>query len=87
MDAQYFHANVDPSERYVQSLPGTARYRLRPGASGYANLTCAGDWTACRLNAGCIEAAVISGMLAARAIDPSIGDRIVDWNEAGEVRT
>ena len=28
----------------------------------------AGDWTACHLNAGCVEAAVISGMLAANAI-------------------
>jgi uncharacterized protein with NAD-binding domain and iron-sulfur cluster len=82
-DSQFCRANVDPSERYVLSLPGTAQYRLHPGASGYTNLTCAGDWTACSLNAGCIEAAVISGMLAARVIDPSIEDRIVDWKELG----
>jgi len=32
------------------------------------NLTVAGDWTACGLDAGCVEAAVMSGMLAAVAI-------------------
>ena len=31
-------------------------------------MTVAGDWTACGLDAGCIEAAVMSGMLAAFAI-------------------
>ena len=31
-------------------------------------MTIAGDWTACGLDAGCVEAAVMSGMLAAHAI-------------------
>jgi hypothetical protein len=31
-------------------------------------MTIAGDWTACGLDAGCVEAAVMSGMLAATAI-------------------
>jgi hypothetical protein len=70
-DSQFWRANVDPSERYVLPLPGTARYRLHPGRSGYQNLYVAGDWTACGLNAGCVEAAVISGMLAANAISGS----------------
>ncbi len=62
---QYWTANVEPSDRYVQSLPGTDGYRLRPDRSGYANLTLAGDWTDCGINAGCIEAAVVSGLQAA----------------------
>jgi uncharacterized protein with NAD-binding domain and iron-sulfur cluster len=66
--APYFRANVQPSDRYVLSLPGTARYRLAPGDSGFGNLFPAGDWTACVLDAGCMEAATISGMLAAEAI-------------------
>jgi uncharacterized protein with NAD-binding domain and iron-sulfur cluster len=33
-----------------------------------ANMTIAGDWTACGLDVGCVEAAVMSGMLAAHAI-------------------
>jgi predicted NAD/FAD-dependent oxidoreductase len=31
-------------------------------------MTVAGDWTACGLDVGCVEAAVMSGMLAAHAI-------------------
>ena len=61
-------ANLDPSDRYVQSLPGSGRYRLAPGRTGFANLALAGDWTACGLDAGCLEAATRSGVLAARAV-------------------
>ena len=31
LDSQYWRANIDPSDRYVQSLPGTDRLRLRAG--------------------------------------------------------
>jgi uncharacterized protein with NAD-binding domain and iron-sulfur cluster len=65
---QHLSVNVDPSDRYVQSLPGTERYRLRPDESGYDNLVLAGDWTDCGMNAGCIEAAVMSGLEAANAL-------------------
>lgn len=68
LGAQYFRANLDPSDRYVQSLPGSGRYRLTPGGTGFTNLAVAGDWTACGLDAGCVEAATRSGILAARAI-------------------
>ncbi|HEU4534307.1 MAG TPA: hypothetical protein VFS00_09325, partial [Polyangiaceae bacterium] len=34
LESQYVRANFDPAERYVLSLPGTARYRLDPGGSG-----------------------------------------------------
>lgn len=68
LDAQYVRANVDPSDRYVLSLPGTGRFRLRADESGYANLYLAGDWTDSGLNAGCIEAAVMSGIQAANAV-------------------
>jgi uncharacterized protein with NAD-binding domain and iron-sulfur cluster len=65
---QYVRANLDPSDRYVQSLPGSGRYRIAPGRTGFDNLAVAGDWTACGLDAGCVEAATRSGILAARAI-------------------
>ena len=65
---QHVSANVDPSDRYVQSIPGSDRYRLRPDESGYDNLVLAGDWTDCGINAGCIEAAVMSGLEAANAL-------------------
>jgi uncharacterized protein with NAD-binding domain and iron-sulfur cluster len=65
---QYFRANVAPSERYVQSLPGTDRFRISPGGTGYENLALAGDWTDSGFNAGCVEAATMSGLLAAKAV-------------------
>jgi uncharacterized protein with NAD-binding domain and iron-sulfur cluster len=67
-DSQYWSANVDWSDRYVLSLPGSDRYRLRPDESGYDNLFLAGDWTDCGMNAGCIESAVMSGLQAANAV-------------------
>jgi uncharacterized protein with NAD-binding domain and iron-sulfur cluster len=67
-DTQYWTANTDPSDLYVQSLPGTDQYRLRPDGSGYRNLALAGDWTDCGINAGCIEAAAVSGLQAANAL-------------------
>jgi uncharacterized protein with NAD-binding domain and iron-sulfur cluster len=66
--AQYFRANVDPSERYTLSVPGSTEHRLRANESGFANLVLAGDWIRTGLNAGCIEAAAMSGMQASRAI-------------------
>lgn len=65
---QYVSVNIDPSDRYVQSIPGSDRYRLRPDESGFDNLVLAGDWTDCGMNAGCIEAAVMSGLEAANVV-------------------
>jgi len=74
--SQFWTANVRPSERYSQALPGSACHRISPLDRGYDNLTVAGDWTRCGLNMGCVEAAVMSGMLAAHAIaeSPSLSD-------------
>ncbi len=71
IDSQYWRANVNPSDRYVLSLPGSLRHRISPLDNTYDNLTIAGDWTDCGFNVGCIEAAVMSGMLAAHAISGS----------------
>jgi uncharacterized protein with NAD-binding domain and iron-sulfur cluster len=68
-DGFFVRANTDPSDRYVLSLPGSARHRLRADRSGFANLAIAGDWIDSGLNAGCIEAAVLSGLQAANAVE------------------
>jgi uncharacterized protein with NAD-binding domain and iron-sulfur cluster len=65
---QYWTANVNPSDRYTLTLPGTAKDRISPLDNTYDNLTVAGDWTACGLILGCVESAVISGRLAAHAL-------------------
>jgi uncharacterized protein with NAD-binding domain and iron-sulfur cluster len=68
LGTQHVSVNIDPSDRYVQSIPGSDKYRLRPDESGYDNLVLAGDWTDSGMNAGCIEAAVMSGLQAANAL-------------------
>ena len=68
LQSQHVSVNIDPSDRYVQSVPGSDKYRLRPDESGYDNLVLAGDWTDSGMNAGCIEAAVMSGLQAANAL-------------------
>ena len=75
-DQQYWTANINPTDRYVQSLPGSSKYRLSPLDMTFDNLTIAGDWTATGLDTGCIESAVISGRLAAHAISqrPALQD-------------
>lgn len=65
---RYLRANVDPSDRYVQAVPGSGRVRLRADDSGYTNLALAGDWIDTGLNAGCIEAAVLGGLQAGNAV-------------------
>ncbi|WP_163999445.1 NAD(P)-binding protein [Pyxidicoccus caerfyrddinensis] len=67
-DSQYWTANVSPTERYTLSLPGSLRFRISPLDHTYDNLTVAGDWTDCGFNEGCVEAAVMSGRLAAHAL-------------------
>ena len=45
--AQYLRANVEPSERYVLSVPGSGEHRIAPDDTGFSNLYAVGDWTAC----------------------------------------
>jgi uncharacterized protein with NAD-binding domain and iron-sulfur cluster len=70
-DSQFWTANVNPTDRYVLSVPGSIKYRISPLDNTYDNLTIAGDWTDCGFNEGCVEAAVKSGRLAAHAISQS----------------
>ena len=63
---QVVRVNFQPSDRYVQALAGSTKHRLDAGRSPrFANLSLAGDWTYNGLNVGCVEAAVMSGLLAA----------------------
>jgi uncharacterized protein with NAD-binding domain and iron-sulfur cluster len=81
-EQQHFQANVVGSARYALSLPGTLEHRISPLDDAVFNMTIAGDWTDCGFNEGCVEAAVMSGRLAAHALDgqrPSL-DEIVGYN-------
>jgi uncharacterized protein with NAD-binding domain and iron-sulfur cluster len=66
--SQFWTANVNPTDRYALSLPGTLEHRISPLDTTYDNFTIAGDWTDCAFNEGCVEAAVMSGRLAAHAL-------------------
>ncbi|MEO8152996.1 MAG: acetoacetate decarboxylase family protein [Rhizobacter sp.] len=67
-DSQYWRANIDPSERYVLSVVDSTQYRLHAHNTGFRNLYVTGDWIKTGINAGCVEAAVMAGMQASRAI-------------------
>lgn len=70
LKTQYCRANCVGAERYVQTPSGSTEFRLRPGDSGFANLVLAGDWTHNVIDGGCVEAAVTSGVSAARSLHP-----------------
>ncbi len=70
-EKQFIKANIDPSERYVSSLPGTVQFRPKAWESGYENLAMAGDWIYTGMNIGSIECAVTGGALASHALTGS----------------
>jgi uncharacterized protein with NAD-binding domain and iron-sulfur cluster len=76
--SQYWRANVNPSDRYVLHAPGSFRHRISPLDMTYDNLTIAGDWTDSSFHSGCVEGAVMSGLLAAHALcgSPKLEDII-----------
>lgn len=67
-DSQFWIANINPTNRYVQSVKGSTQYRRKADQSGFENLILAGDWLRTGLNVGAIEGATMGGMQAARAI-------------------
>lgn len=80
--APHAQANIQGSDRYTLSLPGSIGYRISPLDRSVLNMAIAGDWTATGIDAGCVEAAVMSGMLAAFALTneaPSL-DSIVGYD-------
>ena len=77
-DSQYWRANINPSDLYVMSVPGSTTKRLRADESGYDNLFLTGDWTRNGLNAGAAEAAAMAGVQCAHAM---IGDKSVVLGE------
>ncbi len=65
---QYIHANINPSDCCVATAAGTSAWRLKTDGAGFDHLYLAGSWIDTGFNTECVEAAVMSGMQAARAI-------------------
>ncbi len=84
--ATFYKANIDPSDRYVLSVAGSTKYRLRADESGLSNVVLAGDWTNNGFNAGCVEAATMSGIQAANAIKGRPLNEGIDGPLAGQLR-
>jgi uncharacterized protein with NAD-binding domain and iron-sulfur cluster len=76
LDEQYLKVNIDPSERYILSLPGSTPKRPKAWGAEASNLTLAGDWIYTGINIGSFEGAVTSGRLAAHALTgfPALAD-------------
>jgi uncharacterized protein with NAD-binding domain and iron-sulfur cluster len=81
LDSQHVQVSYAGSDRYTLAVPGSLEYRISPLERSVVNMTIAGDWTECGFNEGCIEAAVMSGRLAAHAIcgKPDL-DAIIGFN-------
>lgn len=71
LDQQFWKPNIDPTERYTTSPPGSTQYRLKAWDSGFGNLVLAGDWIYTGLNVGSFEGACMGGKLAVHAVDPA----------------
>ena len=78
---QHVQVNFKGSDRYTLALPKSLQYRISPLDCSVVNMTIAGDWTECGFNEGCVESAVMSGMLAAHAISgkPDL-DQIIGYH-------
>jgi uncharacterized protein with NAD-binding domain and iron-sulfur cluster len=85
LTSQFWIGAWNPSDRYVMSVPGSVWSRLPSAGTGYANLVMAGDWTLSAISSGCVEAAVMGGMHASRAMCgvPAIivGDSLPDGDD------
>ena len=68
LDAQVVKANVDPWACCCSSAAGSTAWRLKADDSGFRHLYLAGSWIDTGLNTECVEAAVMSGRQASRAI-------------------
>ena len=76
LSGQYLRVNLNPTDRYVLFTAGSSKYRISPLDYDVSNMTVAGDWTDAGLNVGCVEAAIMSGRVAAHAISnyPALED-------------
>jgi uncharacterized protein with NAD-binding domain and iron-sulfur cluster len=66
--SMYLRPNYDPSDLYVQTPPGSVKYRLAPDSLVFSNLYLAGDWVYTIMSGGCVENAIRSGMIVAQSI-------------------
>jgi uncharacterized protein with NAD-binding domain and iron-sulfur cluster len=69
---QYVRANVEPWDLADLALPGADAVRLDAAQTGLDNLALAGAWVRTAVNSTSVEAAVSSGLAAARALGAEV---------------
>ncbi|MEL6812238.1 MAG: NAD(P)-binding protein [Bacteroidota bacterium] len=73
LKTQFFRANVNPTDRYTLSLPGSNKYRLKADESGFDNLIITGDWINFGVNVGYYEGAIVAGLQAGQVVRDKLG--------------
>ena len=68
LSEQIVRGNINPSDCCVATSAGSSAWRLKADQTGFEHLYLAGAWIDTGFNTECVEAAVMSGMQAARAI-------------------
>ncbi|HSH04839.1 MAG TPA: methyltransferase [Anaerolineae bacterium] len=69
LDSQYIRPNTNLWERYILSIPNSSKHRLQANnPQEFSNLYLCGDWVWTGINAGSMEATIMSGMLASLAL-------------------
>lgn len=89
--AQYVNTPRNLSDRYVIPVPGSFKLRLASNGTIFGNLFLAGDWVRTSLSIGCLEAAAMSGIQAARALSLETSNKAVErahgeWIEEAPLR-
>lgn len=75
LDAQFLRVNDDASDLCDVAAVGTSQFRPEADESEVDNLVLAGTWVRTSINSSCVEAAVMSGLAAARAL--GVDDRSI----------
>ncbi len=65
--------NDAAAQRYVTTPPTNPWFRIDPANTAIAGLYAAGDWTSSLIDGGCVEATVISALLAVRGLARQLG--------------
>jgi hypothetical protein len=74
-EEQHYKLNFRPSDLCDIANVGSSAFRLNAMETGLRNMIICSTWTKTSINSSCVEAAVMSGLAAARAL--KVTDRVI----------